>query len=297
VPTVVFGLSAASSFLIEYVVVLRGPANASYLHDFWENQFLRASSLPALVALVARRTHELTVFFAGYRAALGAALLAFYLVGCVAALLRRQGALFAGAAGPLLVAIGMALLQRYPYGGTRTNLFLLPSICLGVAAGVAWVWPSSFRRERAVAIVAGLAVACIGVQITRQHLRRPYEREELRGPIEAMKLSRRRGDFTYVYYGAKPAFRYYVREPLDGPTIMGAENREAPERYRDELERMFERSPWPSRWWVVFSHFGVRDDERNLIKQVFRERCRRGEKFTDYGADVTLYICGNPNGP
>ena len=291
-PIAALALAAGFSFGLEYLVVLRGLANDSYLRGFWRSQFLSEATLPESAALAVERTRELAAFLARYHPGKGLALFSLYVVGSLAALLRRRLALAVYAIVPTLVAATLALLERYPFGGNRTDLFLLPSVCLGVAGAFALAWPSSPGRERVALALVGLGVVWIGTQATWLQLSRPFRREELREPLAAMQALRQPGDYVYVYYGAKPAFRYYARGAWDARTVIGGEHRGSPESYREELRQLLDGSQRPARWWLVFSHFGVREDERDLVKQSFRERCRRGVRFSDYGAEVALFVCG-----
>jgi hypothetical protein len=93
----------------------------------------------------------------------GQAAAAFAVFG--AAYLWRQGQreLVVVLVLPILLALVAALLHRYPYGGSRLEVFAAPAVCLLSAAGVRRVVPVLVHRSRAAAVVVlALAFAPFG---------------------------------------------------------------------------------------------------------------------------------------
>jgi hypothetical protein len=280
------GAAATLSFSVEYALILRHVAHHDYYQRFWHASL--ASDAEPAVVFVVRRLGELCTFLMGYRADIGWILAALFSLGLVWATLRRRLDLIAYAALPILTTALLALLRLYPFGGNRTNLFLFPCVVLGAAAGIRYT-PTGPRCRRVCEGILLLAAAAFALHRTSAWLRTPYLREELRLPVQTYLRHRLSGDYTYVYSGARQAFRYYARPASDSRTIYGIQSRSSTESYAREIDDLLDRTTGRTRWWVIFSHFDPLD--QTAIKQALRQRCRRLERHLDYGAEVFLFEC------
>ena len=114
------------------------------------------------------------------------------------------------------------------------------------------------------------------------------ETEDMAAIVQFWHEQRRPGDLTYIYYGAAPAFRYYVRtghlEPAtplpptwlqscwagaaasfcrENEVFYGSWIRSLP--VEDKLRSLEETlGEWPPRLWLIFAHV-VADEDRQLL--------------------------------
>jgi hypothetical protein len=87
----------------------------------------------------------------------------FVLVGAVALWRRGGGRLVVVLTAPLGLALVAALMHKYPFGGSRLEVFAAPMVCLLSAEGVRRALPLIARRTRAGAVVVlALALAPVG---------------------------------------------------------------------------------------------------------------------------------------
>ena len=173
----------------------------------------------------------------------------FALACCGAWALRRdrRGQLL----GMLLAPIGLTLLAslagRYPFGGSRVTLFLVPAAFLLSGRGVEWFWsvigPTWWRGIGAaipvIVIVIGLAQAAF-------HLVVPRHRGHIRPAAEFVRAQRVPGEPVYVIGELSPLLCYW-REPQ---VLRPLKAEDAPH-IADE------------RFWVVAA-FADRDGERKV---------------------------------
>jgi hypothetical protein len=112
---------------------------------------------------------------------LGQALLPFALIGAIR-MARTDGRLLTVLLAPAGLTLLAALLDRYPYGGGRVNIFLAPAYILLVAAGVppvwAWLWQNA---KPGVIVIVGLLVLPLGQAIFRTAV--PWTRPDFRTPV------------------------------------------------------------------------------------------------------------------
>ena len=137
--------------------------------------------------------------------------------GQVAVLLAIVGAVSFGRRGrgqfvwvllaPVGLALVAALLHKYPYGGSRLEVFAAPAVCLLTAEGLRRVLPWVARRSRAsAAVVMAIALAPVGQAAYRTAM--PWD---CTGCDEAAEfVLRHRGSADPVLVNAWE-YEYYLR--------------------------------------------------------------------------------------
>lgn len=190
--------------------------------------------------------------------------------------------------------------RLYAYGnyGFRYSFILSPLfiVTITTVADQFIQWRKSLAAVVLVAVIIGLAAYSIPnrfvSQVTRGRQAWP-ETEDLREVTKCWNEHQSKGDTTYVYYGALPAFRYYIRlyelEPDDplAPTWYSACWKQEPVAYcsshnifygewfrelePEEKHTSIQRTLGhiPERLWLVFSH--VSGDEDQTILQSFSQ--------------------------
>ena len=112
---------------------------------------------------------------------------------------------------PVVLALGAALANRYPWGD-RFVLFLVPFVILFMAAGLDELWS---LKSRAGLILAGAATAVvlgypIAVSVGGAASPPGIKRQELKQPLAVLDERWQRGDSLYVHEIAQYALRYYA---------------------------------------------------------------------------------------
>jgi hypothetical protein len=146
--------------------------------------------------------------------------------------------------GPAVAAFAAAAAGLYPFVG-RLLLFLTPGLCLVIARGIAVPGVPAVR-----VLLAASILALFGVQ-TVEECRHPSRCEEVKTVVQYVTTHRSPGDAVYVYYGAKPAFKFYAaRLGVDTTSIVAEdENRDNATECLTDLDAIRAR-----RLWVIVSH-------------------------------------------
>jgi hypothetical protein len=112
--------------------------------------------------------------------------------------------------GPIAATLAAGLLGRYPFGGCRLCLFLLPSILLLAAAGI----ESTATAHRCWATAAAAPMLCFGITIGLVQAVRPNVISHLR-PIEEFLRAHRLVDEPIYVVGQNtwPVFFVYWPDP------------------------------------------------------------------------------------
>src|SRR6185437_9705180 len=104
-------------------------------------------------------------------------------------------------------------------------------------AGV-WAIVEALVPKRFV-LVAVAAATLLLIAVDARALRDAppvYRREEITPAIAYLRQHARSGDASYVYYGAVPAFEFYMRDRLDSASyVAGGCHRGDPRQYLTEL--------------------------------------------------------------
>jgi hypothetical protein len=206
------------------------------------------------------------------------------LVGMVS-LARREPTLVAVLLLPAGLAFVASAVHYYPLY-ERTELFLVPSVTLLLAQGVAQLVQWTPRRWTMP--VAGVLVVLLALgpgYLAVKRLVHPRAREEIRPVLAFIRDHWRPGDTLYVHYAAQYAFRYYsecgcLRLERNGRTLwpvrpIGGADQFAPairsessdlivgghfahaSEYITDLKRLEGRP----RVWFLYSHFSDASEE------------------------------------
>lgn len=280
-------LWSASAFALYRASLATLASNAALL-DYWRAYFMplaAGSALPWLGSAL-RGLFEQA---AGLVPSTGAiALAGLGLVGFA----WRRPALLAATAGPVAVCLGASAAGLYPFA-QRLLLFAVPGVLILMGEGLRVLAAASTRlhARAAVALTTILAAALLAAPTQAAYARwlEPRLSEHLRPGLEFLVGERRRDDGVYVYYGAKPAYRFYARSLAlagDG-VVLGRAHRGDPRGYLPELAPLASRP----RVWLVFSHECpvCPESERNVLLRALRHGRRQVASVEQPNAAVYLF--------
>lgn len=162
---------------------------------------------------------------------------------------------------PVLMAMGAAVFQKWPYGPLRVMLYALPFFSVLLAAGLESLWKDV--KSRQVKIIIG--IACFILLIPQSWiLGRAFEKiedseEAIRSLSETVVPMSQSNDKFFVYYAAEVQFQYYFHDSIEQAVFLPWELRGQ----RDEMEAFIEShiQDVEDRFWLIFSHVVVGEDQ------------------------------------
>jgi len=136
----------------------------------------------------------------------GQVMLVFAVVGAIS-LTRTRAGLVVALAAPLGLALVAALLHKYPYGGSRLEVFAAPALCLLGAEGVrrSALWAAPRSRVGAVIVVL---IALVPIGQTLYRTVKPWERAAHNDAAAHVLRHRTEGDAILVNHWED---EYYFR--------------------------------------------------------------------------------------
>jgi hypothetical protein len=159
---------------------------------------------------------------------------------------------------PMLLTVLLSMIQYYPYGGIRQDIFLTPMIYVLIGIGVSRIL--EFDKSRLVVTLLLFFMVVNGLYLS-WHVVNQNSVENLRPIVAKLQKSYQPGEKIYVYYAAYPAFSYYYRDNT-GAWVIGTRNRDEIAKYYTEVEAVLSSS---QPVWMVFSHCYA--DECELIPE------------------------------
>lgn len=276
--------AAASGALMAWSLHQATPSTRAFLRHFWGSYF----PIPTV-------THRFGAPFALNRLLdfwgppdmhfpLPGVYVALTLIGS-AVLVRRNRRAALLLAGPIAVTFAASMARLYPFHG-RLVLFLDPALILAAAAGASLVMEllSRIRVPRFVT-AALLAFPAIAAVVGNPPV---FSHEESRTLFEELARRRHPGDAVYVFYGAKPALRYYgPRTGLDpaGVTAGGCHRGDLAA-YLREIDELRGRP----RVWVMILQHQIPLREQQTIRAYCSTIGRRLESLStpETGGESTL---------
>lgn len=117
--------------------------------------------------------------------------------------------------GPVVLAFGLAVVDRAPFGGGRVDVYLYPCVALALAMTVERIlagWRAVGSRAPAAAVVVAGAMVVFAATISRNHAdHNPYPGADTPGLIAAVRAAMAPGDGVVVAPFTRYAFALYDR--------------------------------------------------------------------------------------
>lgn len=286
------GAAWVIAFAVNWWFFLRMVSSHPYLKEYWH---ARVKAFPPMPTSWANLDWYVTTFHEMWANPIGLPAAGLAAAACIIGaiwLWRANRTLLALLALPILLVIGAAIVQQYPFQD-RMILFLSPMLLILIAGGVAAIWRGvgTWRLPLGMTILIILLIqpAFAGVRGFVQ----PPLREEFRPVIAKVAPRIQQGDTVYLYEGAIRAFHYYTRAdekyalPDGVQLVEGIDEGRPWEEYQKDLDPLRGRK----RVWVLFTHIhewsGV--DERKLYLYLLDQMGTQVEKYEARAAGGYLY--------
>lgn len=202
---------------------------------------------------------------------------------------------------PVLTALTLAVLDQAPWGGGRTDTYLVGVLAIGVGLALDGLALDGVASRRAVAVsaagIVGVALVAAGLAWGRPG----YPEHDVRAFVEQVDAVAAPGEPVVVYPATRWAYALYTDRPVslvdDPSTANGFEPRvdddqvvvlpplrDTPERYLEHLEAA---TAGADRVWLVASHWasdlGVLQEQMDGLGFAVETRDeRRGALLTQY---------------
>ena len=290
------GVLWPASFLLSFLVSLRGLTHDAVLLDYWQGAF---APFPPLSGADIRWFVDSSLGI--FSDPVGLTLVGIAAVAALVGLVEfysKHFARFVLLLTPLVATLAASTLHRYPFRG-RLLLFLVPSHLILVDRALP-VWRGYVPKRAKLSPT--LAFLLIGFLFLHPLLDAGSgclislrTKEEIKPVIRYVENHRQDGDVLYLYYAALRPFQYYSARHLIAPMdeITGVESRQNWASYRKDLDQLRGKK----RAWILFSHIyrGAGVDEERLFLDYLDTVGTRLDSSRAPGASVYLYDLDSQN--
>jgi len=205
---------------------------------------------------------------------------AVFCLGVVYLFVKRQRALVYIYCVTMSFLVVLSFMNKWPLGGSRVNLFLLPFHLTFLAKGIELITATAVglcSKSTSRWAVGTMGVLCfLPVQTLDENLWHLKEKEEMRPVVEYVKNQfDPRTQRIYLYNMAREPFRYYwsLDARYDDDTIyyVGIRSRHDPSAHEADIADCLKWLPETAESiYVILSH--VRQSEHDIILGYFRDR-------------------------
>lgn len=227
----------AGSFVLIFMWVMADQRDG-YLQEYWTRNFFQPAHPIRAVAQLARQIYLLCDYpFSN----LGVFVLIMVVSGIIRLIKRRQYELLGILVLPAVLNIVAASLHKYPFGGSRTTVYLAPCLFLLVGFGIAHLADELPTRMRRRYWLIPLPMIAAGLGFGTYHLFRPRTQSDMRTIAHYVRQHRQSGQAIYAL-GEGPVgrslefFCYWRRPPQPVYTVLD-----------------FAKDPPSHRFWILWS--------------------------------------------
>jgi 4-amino-4-deoxy-L-arabinose transferase-like glycosyltransferase len=279
------GAAVLISFLVNYAFFITKQRHAG-LPEYWVEFFADTSSVGALLTWTTAAFRGLVEFFSQPHALWPA--VGLIAVG-VAAWAKRSPRVLLYTLLPFALAYFASVLGLYPFGGSRTNLFLMPLLFLFAAQGVQSIVELTKSQFRALPIgVFALLIVLWSIPGVNAALVHPFRLEESRPVVRYIEQKQAPGDRLYVYAFGRDVFDYYYQGDK-ADVIYGEASRDDPAGYHAQIDKLIE-SGGPT--WYFFTHFRAGNlNEMKIFFDYLTARCKIVDGIQKQDAAAMLFVC------
>lgn len=199
-PYVAMNLLVAVSLALVYGYSIR-LQQTEFLREHWASRFPDWSKALLVPGWVVKQVY---LFCNHAYEPMGALMLGLAAAGMMALWKARAWESLGAFAGPIVLTLGAAFFQRYPFGGSRVTVFLLPGLFMLAAFGVEHLrqnLPTDYRRWWWLAPAPFLAA---GLGNGGYFLICPRTASHIRPVVEYVREHRQAGEAIYIAAEGRP---------------------------------------------------------------------------------------------
>jgi len=272
------------------------PQLADWLVEFWRSNYLPVSGFQEAIGFIFRETYGFFWFlFGGWANGMlfGRAPLLFAsigLVGILAMLLDRRTVALLYLATPFVLTLLASALERYPYGGVRTDLFLAPLLFICVAYGLHRIIATARLGPRGSEALGYLVILFFPfLQLVENRGRVGKVKEDVSSAVRTLEADFRPGDLVGVHPSAYYAYYHYSGDTGQGVQEVGSWDDSDLASAERDIGRLIDSLSSPGRLWLVFS--GDRGNHRQAYRDIAEAQCDLSGEWIYEGAALFRYRC------
>ncbi|MFC1666993.1 glycosyltransferase family 39 protein [Candidatus Omnitrophota bacterium] len=285
------------SFTTNYFLVLVNLKNNKAIFEPWVNHFMPFPPC-SFWDFIWFEKKFYGIFYNPMGFTFGGIAILTFIVGCVNMYANKRKEFFL-LLTPIFFTLVASAFRLYPFYG-RFLLFLIPIILILISKGAWKIITQHSGKSFSIGIIVTALLIFDPVLWSSHFMIKPQGREETKPVLEYVSNNIEQDHYVYVYYGAEPAFNYYLKdfEFKKNKIILSKIKVYLPMRHawREDRSKYIEnlRSlKGYGKVWFIFSH--IWGSEEELFIAFLDSIGERVDSFKAKGASAYLYNISEDN--
>ena len=283
-----------TTFGVVHLAIVR-PQLADWVVHYWSNYYVPISSPADSLWFLTVRTVEFFPFLfsewsGGLLPQAPSVLLVLGIAGVgLLGATRRMPALYYMASLFGLTAI-VASAGQYPYGGVRTNLFLVPFIFIAIAYGLAMLITSAREHRGFRTVLLFLVVAAFPyLQLVENENSYVKQESDYRSTVRVVAENRQPADAVGVHVAGYYAFKHYDQGVTPDVLPIGSFDDTDLAAASSDIEQLIASRGTGGQVWLVFG--ADRGGHRNAYRSLANRLCDEEAHWAFENAAVSRFSC------
>lgn len=280
----IYAMMVFISYLCYFFFILRyNITNAAWTKD-WIPYFISTDSITGVLSFLIYQSYS---FFPYLFIFVPFFMFLLFVIGIVAVIRQKNYPPLIYFLAPIILTILASAMQKYPYGGIRTGLFLTPLAFIFISCGIKSSISLFKRYTKITAIVMLAIIVMIPITSMAQHILMPRKLEEMRPVVEFYKQHALKTDYTYIHWYALQPYKFYYGT-FEGENIIHGSTPFNITTDIYDINQAINKIA-PNRLWLIVSH--LQEKRKVLLIEAIQARCKLLNYYEDVRASAHLFEC------
>lgn len=299
--TIIYFVLITINFLIHYIFIIKRLTEMKSLVNFWEEYFIMSHNFAGISNFIIGHSYSIFAYISqasqvgthNYYYYINPKItLALFIIGLIIIMMKKKYSMIIYCFVPVILVILASAIKKYPYGGARPDLFLIPFIFIYIAITIYYLI-SLFKKHKTTTTILALIIIIIFLTSTIKPFSEPEQKEEIESMMTFYKENKLLDDYTYLLYRNQHQFMYYGGS-LNKSTVVIEYGVSQELNYYPPILNTTIKKVRSNRLWLIFAHYRPndwRDVQIDFIINLTKAKCELVNNYEAFRASAYLFSC------